>query len=88
MPEIIIDLEVTETYRTAVPVQTLLDELAHYDTTLTEQLRRTDAAGVAAWLHRLQLDDPQHPVVQMIWGRMESNGEVSGETWTFTPGED
>lgn len=85
---IIVDLQIVESYRRTVPVETLIDHARDVDPELAQLLEGADAPAIAARLHRLQLDDPQHPVIQRIWVSMEYSGEVASETWAFTPEQD
>lgn len=89
MPEqtIAVDLELTETYCRSFGVEQILAEIASDEPAIAAELREGGAPAVSAWLHRLQEDNPDHPVIQWIWGAMESDGEVSAESWTFSAPE-
>lgn len=84
---IAVTLEVTESYRKSFDRQTLAAEILDVDPALADELASFDDAGFAAFLHRLRLDDPDHPVIQYVWGTMESDGEVVSESWSFAPAE-
>ncbi|MCK0441064.1 hypothetical protein MUG78_16820 [Gordonia alkaliphila] len=82
--EVSVCVGVTENYCKAFDIEKLLDESPDTEPELAQELRASGAAECAARLHRLQLDHPEHPLVQSMWAQMKSRGEVTGETWEFS----
>ena len=85
MAAINIDLRVTEKYEKRFDLEELVAEVIAASPELAETVSALDGPGFAAFLHRLRIDQPDHPVIEFIWTRMEPDGEVEQEDWSFAP---
>lgn len=79
-----VTVAITELHTRSFGKDEILDLIPKSYTELYNTIAASDEPAIAALLHRLQIDEPQHRLIVEIWDAMSHRSEVTGENWSFS----